>query len=221
MKLLLTSLLATFLLAVMPLNAEVIVSIADLDNKVMRVTYNVTDNDAGKNSTVFPSNGYTFIKLNPEDEDDKKDDENIEEKYDFKVISVTEKNSEQALAYEVIEIADKPAIKVSYPNPVPAGGNYNLEVTVEAPTDNIAIDPEGRYEITYQTGLSSALFLLPKGHAVVYTNYPVLVHEKQGQTVVKVKQPGLKTIIIKTRLLNEEQAATAEKEEAKAEEATK
>ena len=86
---------------------------------------------------------------------------------------------------------------VEYPNPVPKGGNYKLDVTIEAETEWISKDSKGKHVFTYKTG-HVAFFVLPKGHAVVYSNYPVLVYERRGNTVLQVKESGTKELIFKT-----------------------
>ena len=174
-----------FLLGFIPnvTEADVTIRIVDLQSKIMRVTYTWIADVAGETYGIFPGgNGYEFAS-GP-----------------IKVISVIEKNTEQELDYEVVTApkGGGQSIKVIYPNPVPKGGNFKIEVTVEAKTNDISRDSKGRYVFTYRTA-HVAFFVLPEGHAIVYSNYPVLVYERKGRTVVQVKETGMKKLIFKTR----------------------
>jgi|GEM_PF-1752622 len=165
--------------------ADVIITIVDVDKKIMRVTYNLLFDQPGLTEFIFPSSGYEFAS-GP-----------------IKVIEVIEKNTEQKLEYEIIpapEANTLQAVKFYFPNPIPKGGNYRVEITVEAQTNNITKDKQGRYVFTYTTSHDNAFFILPKGHAIVFCNYPVLVYERVGRTVVQViKGRGQKELMIKTR----------------------
>jgi hypothetical protein len=135
--------------------ADVTIRITDLPNRIMRVTYLWIYNKAG--DTQFTTAGLKFAKSS------------------LKIVNVIEKNTEQELQAEIIAAKQEPnaqAVRVTFPNPVPKGGNYKIEVTVEAQTDGISRDANGRYAFTYET-IHTAFFVLPKGHAVVYSNYPV------------------------------------------------
>jgi len=165
--------------------AKVIITVPNVDERIMQVTYLWEINIEGEAQCIFPNTGYDFAK-GP-----------------IKVISVIEKNTEQELEYEVVEVVDdskkKQAVKVFFPTPIPKGGSFAIEVTVTAKTDFISIDKDGRYVFEYETGHYDAFFVLPKGHAITYCNYPVLVYEKTGSTVVLVRGEGTKNLIFKTR----------------------
>ncbi|WP_282016683.1 hypothetical protein [Marinifilum flexuosum] len=164
--------------------ADVTIRIIDATKKIMRVTYTYTDSDAGANTLVFPTDGFPFANS------------------PLKVISVIEKNTEQDLEYQVVERRNGQSVKVYYTSPIPNGGNYTIEITAEAKTDNISVDSQGRFVFTYETG-SKAFFVLPQGHAVVYSNYPVLIYERKGSTVCHVRESGRKKLMFKTRAFNQ------------------
>ncbi|BBO86148.1 hypothetical protein DSCO28_67140 [Desulfosarcina ovata subsp. sediminis] len=186
--------LATIILLVFLTNhalADVTIRVTNLPNRIMRVTYLWIYDKAG--DTQFTTAGLLFAKS------------------PLKIVNVIEKNTEQELHAEVVSADKQPnaqAVRVTFPNPVPKGGNYKIEITVEAETDGISRDANGRYSFTYETG-HIAFFVLPKGHAVVYSNYPVLVYERKGNTVLQVKESGKKKLIFKTRAFVSEEAATA------------
>lgn len=161
--------------------ADVTIQIPNLGNKMMRVTYLFVETQSG--SKEMTTAALPFAKS------------------PMKIVDAIEKNTDQELRAEVVPSKENPnlqAIRVIFPNPIPQGGNYKVELTVEAQTENISVDPEGRYVFTYSTG-HEAFFVLPKGHAVVYSNYPVLVYERKGNTVLQVKEGGTKELIFKTR----------------------
>jgi hypothetical protein len=171
--------------------ADVTIRVTDLPNRIMRVTYLWIYNKAG--DTQFTTGGLNFAKS------------------PLKIVNVIEKNTEQKLHAEVVaaeKVPNSQAVRITFPNPVPKGGNYKIEVTVEAETDGIRRDANGRYAFTYETA-HTAFFVLPKGHAIVYSNYPVLVYERKGNTVLQVKESGKKKLIFKTRAFISEEAATA------------
>ena len=164
-------------------SADVTIEVTDLEKKIMRVSYSITDNSAGNRSWTWPDNGLTYANS------------------PLQNVSVIEKNTEQELDFTVVNAPRSnthQALKIEYPNPIPKGGNYKLEVTAEATTEGITVDAKGRYVFRYSTG-HIAFFVLPKGHAIVYSNYPILVYEKKGRTVVQVKDPGTKDLLFKTR----------------------
>jgi hypothetical protein len=170
-----------FLTVLSSAHADVTIQIPDLGNKMMRVTYLFVQTESG--SKEMTTAALLFAKS------------------PMKIIDAIEKNTDQELRSEVVPSKENPnlqAIRVIFPNPIPQGGNYKVEVTVEARTENISVDSEGRYVFTYSTG-HEAFFVLPKGHAVVYSNYPVLVYERKGNTVLQVKEGGTKELIFKTR----------------------
>ncbi len=157
--------------------ADVTIRVTDTNKRIMRVTYLWTDSKAG--ATKFEAGPLLFAST------------------PIKVISVIEKNTEQDLEAKIFQKDGKQWLLVEYPNPVPKGGNYKLDVTIEAETEWISKDSKGKHVFTYKTG-HVAFFVLPKGHAVVYSNYPVLVYERRGNTVLQVKESGTKELIFKT-----------------------
>ncbi|MBM9518740.1 hypothetical protein JWG39_02765 [Desulforhopalus vacuolatus] len=163
--------------------ADLTIEIIDTEKKVMRVSYSITDNLAGKRFLTYPSDGFDYATSS------------------LKNISVIEKNTEQELDFVVVKAPkaqNYEALKIEYPNPIPKGGNYKLQISVEATTNGISIDSKGRHVFKYST-VHPTFFILPKGHAIVYSNFPVLVYEKQGKTVVQVKDSGNKDLLFKTR----------------------
>ena len=179
---LITFLFFLFALTVAKSYAAVIIGVTDVEKRIMRVTYLWTDDRAGA----------TELKVGP---------------FDFastpiKIISAVEKNTGQELNAEIIQADGKQSILIKYPSPVPGGGHFKLDVTLEAQTEWISRDSNGRYAFTYKTGQETS-FVLPKGHAVVFSNFPVLVYEKEGNTVLHVQELGAKELILGTRAFSD------------------
>lgn len=147
--------------------ADVTVEVTNLSRSMMRVTYVLEETLENAKDTTLPSNGFDFATGA------------------IKVISVKELNTGQSLKYEIIKRNNLEAVKIYYPNPLPKGGNYKVECIVEAESDYIKKTADGLYEFTYTTG-HDAYFILPKDHAVVYSNLPIILYDKDGQIVVLV-----------------------------------
>ncbi len=160
--------------------ADVTIRVIDVKQKIMRVTYTWNCCIPGESSGVLPNLGYTFTK------------------YPIKVISVIEKNTDQNIEFNIVSKRNGQALELFYPNPIPKGGSYTIEVIIEAKTDNIKIDSEGRYVFNYET-THEAFFVLPEGHALVYANYPVLIYERKNSTACHINGTGKKNLIFKTR----------------------
>jgi len=163
-------------------SADVTLDIIDLHGKITRITNTINYNKEGIESAIFPSKGYKSFNKS------------------LKVISAFEMNTEQEIDTKIIEYNDKnyKSIELSFPNPIPKGGNYKIKLSVEGVTKNITQDKDGRYVFKYSTS-GEVFFVLPEGHAIVYSNYPVLVYEKKKRTVVQIKGKNNKNIIIKSR----------------------
>ncbi len=135
----------------------------------------------------------------------------------LEVLSITEKNTDQEFEYEIIPSKDKDGapiegffqVKAIFINPIPQGGHYILEYKVILYNEeDCFIDKDGRWRFQYETA-HDAFFVLPKGHAVVYSNFPVLIYEKRGRTVLqnkvqtdsKSKKKVRRKLIFKTHVL--------------------
>ena len=112
------------------------------------------------------------------------------------VISIREKNTGQEFKHDVMpSMKDDRIVKGMYDIaalyntiPLPRGWNYNLEfkVFLYNKEDSFA-DEKGRWVFQYKTSQKNAFFVLPENHTVVYSNFPVLINEKKGRTVLHVK----------------------------------
>ena len=171
--------------------ADVSIEITDLQKKIMRITHTFENEDSGLTNQIYPDSGYKFA-TNP-----------------INVVSVTELDSLRELDYQVVKIPQGDgtflqAVKINFQNPIPEGGSIRLRVSVEAPTDNIKLDLNGRYEFSYTTS-HKATFVVPQGHAIVFSSFPVFIYERKGKTVAKVKEidnlPDAKHLIFNTRNL--------------------
>ena len=161
--------------------AKVTIEVLDPAEGKYLVTYELTATQAHSTEYSFPSNGMPS-KDKP-----------------LEVVAVTEKNTDQQFEHQVLPYKDKNGtvedgryvVKAKFINPIPEGGNYILEYKVILYNKaDCYIDTDGRWLFEYVTG-HDAFFILPAGQAVVYANYPVLVYEKAGRTVLQQKaQPG-------------------------------
>lgn len=191
---------ATFVLGVLfaiianTAHAKVTIEVLNPEEGKYLVTYLLTASKAHSTEYTFPSNGLIS--------QDKK----------VEVVSITEKNTDQEFEYEVLPaekdgavVEGRYKVKAKFINPVPEGGNYIIEYKVILfNKSECYIDKDGRWLFRYATG-HDAFFILPKEHAVVYANFPVLVYEKKGRTVLQAKAKKdnkgntvLRTLIFKT-----------------------
>lgn len=175
--------------------ADITISVQDLDKKILRVTYTIAFDKPGATDAIFPEQGFDFAtgKLN--------------------VLKVTDFETGTELLHEIVTLPNDTnlkSLKIYFLKPIPEpkgrGRHYEQEVykvklTVEAETDKITKDKEGRYVFLFTTAHENSYFILPQGHVLVYCNYPVLVNEEEGQTFIQVKQTGKKNLIFKTRVL--------------------
>ena len=162
-----------------------------LSEGIARVTYVLVHSEPGQEYGEFPGNGLGMF------------DEIISTR-------AFEVNTQQELPTELVP-AQSPtveglqAVRFDFPNPVPLGGNYRTEVTIEGVANFIARDSAGRWEFSYGTGWNEVFFVLPLGHAIVYASEPILVYERAGSTVAQVRRAGSspfgdrRYIIFKTR----------------------
>jgi len=170
-------------------SAQVTIEPIDVDSGLLRVTYLVDHNEVGATSFVFPSNGYLFTNQ------------------PLSVIGVHEKNTQQELRHEVVPAAspgpghaEAKSVRCLYTDPVPAGLGYKVEITIEARTDDISVEPDGRWVCSYETGWQTLNFVVPYGHALVYCNFPVLLSEVEGRTVARAqKSSEQQEVVFKTR----------------------
>ena len=160
---------------------DLTIKVVDVDKKIIQVTYTWTMAYGGTTSAILPDHGCDFTT------------------YPIKVISVYEKNTDQKLEYSIVDNVKGQSLDIKYPSPIPIGGSYTMIVTIEAKTDNITIDSEGRYVFKYETS-QNPYFILPKGHFLVYSNYPVIMFERNGTTVCHVKKNGRDVVIFKTKV---------------------
>lgn len=149
---------------------KITIEISNLEEKTMMVTYTRTAKKAGLNEYVYPTKGYPFTD-------------------ELEVINVFENNTQQDLDYEIIQVRNSSArqtLKMLFSSPIPDGGSYEITTTVEGTSDNIVKELDGSYTFHYTT-VHTAYFILPEGYAITYANYPILTYEKDGRTVVEVK----------------------------------
>lgn len=149
--------------------ASVTITVDDLSSGIMRVTYVYTMNNSGQTSDVYgASDGFSFAS-GP-----------------ISVISVIDSKADIELEYELIEAENGgEALKVYYMNPGSREKTHEIKITMEASTDDIYKDDEDRWVVKYVTA-HIAFFIIPEDHAIVYCNFPILIYEKSGRTVVRI-----------------------------------
>jgi len=166
---------------------EVTVRVTNLEEKVISATYAWAAGNVGATEGIYPDpDGFDFA-AGP-----------------VNVLSVIERNSGKSLKWEIVAARDNPlaqCVKVGYGEPIPDDHPFEVEITVEARTDNITQDSLGRFVFSYTTG-HSATFVLPEGHALIYSNYPVLIDEHSGLLTVRAPQAAMKELVFKTRVLD-------------------
>jgi len=168
-------------------SGEVTVRVTNLDGKVISATYAWAAGNVGAAEGVYPDpDGFDFA-AGP-----------------VTVKGVREKNSGRSLKWEIVPARDNPlaeCVKVHYGEPIPDNRPFEVEITVEARSANITQDSLGRFVFSYTTG-HAATFVLPEGHALVYSNYPVLIDEQSGLLTVRAPQVAMKELVFKTRVLD-------------------
>ncbi|MBN1648427.1 MAG: hypothetical protein JW874_10360 [Spirochaetales bacterium] len=162
--------------------ADVTVEMVDQTRNIMRAVYTFEETNEGAVNETFPNNGFTFNTG------------------DIRVISVKELNTGKNLDYEIIKKGGKQSVKINYADPLPKGANYRIECIIEATTGNFKKVSAGIYELSFFTGYD-AYFVLPKDHALIYSNLPVLLYEKDGRIMVLVKADEFfpHKIVLKTK----------------------
>ena len=178
MRKLITCGLLGFVLLAGRAEAKVIIEVLDPAEWKYLVTYELKASKAHSTEHLFPSGLGLKSKSKI-----------------LEVVSITEKNTDQEFEYEIIPGKDKDGapvegrykVKAIFINPIPQGGHYILEYRVILYNEeDCFIDKDGRWLFQYET-THDAFFVLPKGHAVVYSNFPVLIYEKRGRTVLQNK----------------------------------
>lgn len=114
------------------------------------------------------------------------------------ILSVMEQGAKKKLAYEILPMREKGGVfegkyrvRAKYATPIPQGQHYILEYRIILYNmENCYVDPEGRWVFQYETTHSEILFILPKGHAIVNSNFPALIYEKGDRVVVQAKMPS-------------------------------
>ena len=143
-----------------------------LADGIARVTYVIVHSTAGQEVAEFPTRGGLLAF-----------DELIN-------AQVFELNTQQELPSQIVparepDFEGAQAVSYQFPNPVPAGGNYRVEVTIEGVANFITRDAAERWEFTYSTSWNEVFFVLPLGHAIVYASEPIFVYERAGSTVAQ------------------------------------
>jgi len=123
------------------------------------------------------------------------------------VLSITEKNTEQRLGYEILpftpprgnQVAGRYIIKTNLPE---TDRQLEFKIVLHNQAD-CHIDDDGRLVLQYETAHSTT-FLLPEGFHIVSSNLPFLIGEEDGRTSLqwnvqldKNNKPVLRTILIK------------------------
>jgi hypothetical protein len=111
------------------------------------------------------------------------------------VLSVIEKNSKQQLDYDVFPIRDTSGVfrgrykvKANYKTPIPAGQYYIIEYRIILYNKkNCFVDQDENWVFQYETTHSQIFFILPKDHAIIYSNFSALIYEEDERTVVQAK----------------------------------
>jgi uncharacterized phage protein gp47/JayE len=168
--------------------ADVGIQIIDLEERKMLVTYLWNEERPGVTRAVYPEEGYLFASS------------------PIEIVSAVERNSSRELKTAIVAPPNPqktdPALQsvlVYFASPVPQKASFLVEVSVQAKTDNISRDPDGNYIINYYTR-HTAFFKLPPGHEIIYCNYPLLIYQIGGSTIVRVNESATpKKLIFKIR----------------------
>jgi len=162
--------------------ADVTIQVTSLEENIMRVTY----------TWIFTTEGATQWVVQ------------VGERFadgPLTVISLKDENTGENLRFNIVQYGGpayrNQAVRIYFRNAIPRGGGYRIELAAEAVTKNITRDKNGLYVFTFDTA-QEASFVLPKGHILKYSNYPVEAQKRGGNRVLHVKQAGEKSIIFKT-----------------------
>jgi hypothetical protein len=176
---------ATIVLALMlglaaPARAQLTFEVLDLSQSTVRRTYTRTTTRAGATSDSIGPIADAAGSL--------------------AVVSCREKNTQQSCEAEGFNDSRRGAwIRYRFPNPVPSGGSFTVDVAFDYRSTGISRDQDGRFAFEFSTG-QEAFFVLPLGHALVYSNFPVLIYERDRSTVAQVKPSGgNRGLMFKTR----------------------
>ena len=169
--------------------AAAAVTITPLDpaKNILRVSYEISDNDRGVKSFVFPPEGFDFA------------DGPIVMRGAYVV------DSGAMLESRVLTLpTGKQAIEVIYPAPIAAGQFYKTRFTFDVPTKNFQVEPDGRWTVRYSTG-HELFFLVPEGHRLVHAEPQISLEEVDGRVIAnfnsKMSDHRGQTFIFQTRPL--------------------
>jgi hypothetical protein len=154
--------------------AKVTVDILDPAEGKYLVTYEVSLPDA---NSIFPSNG-SPSKDQP-----------------LEVRSLIRKDSGVPVEYEILQFKDrsnKPVegrytIQSKHAKPKKTWSTFEYQLVLCNKSD-CYIDSEGRLILLYETA-QDATFVVPEGRTMLSANYPVVVIEQDGKTLLQQDQP--------------------------------
>lgn len=188
MRTLFASLILCFALTIQAQAAKVTYRVVDVETRAVELTYDIEDSMTGNQVFLFPSGGFIHD----------------ETQGDFEPLSVFDMGTQEELNYEVVRVQEnnRPQLRITYRNPVPAGQTKMLRIRVRlnAPAAEIGEDNAGRFFFTYETSHPFE-FVMPQGHYLVYSNVPVIVFERESELVLRNDNTKMRSIVFKTRPL--------------------
>ena len=168
--------------------SDVTVQVLDISKRLVRLTYDVADDQVGNRLFIFPQGG--FVHDGPFES--------------FQVESVFDPNTKEELncAVQRVEGTGAPQLRIQYRNPVPDGGRQLLSITVHVimPERDLSIDDQGRLTLSLETSHPFTL-AVPEGYYVTYCNQPVWIFERASVQYVQQKDTTLRLNTVTLRRL--------------------
>lgn len=153
--------------------ADVTIQMLDPETKMLRISYIITDVDAGAKELVFPPSGFDFAAGA------------------LKVLTAFNVDTMEVLKVEPVTVAGKKvptAVRIDYGRPIPQGEKLTLRFTVEIPSASFHTDSAGRWVLDYTTS-HELRFVVPRGHQLVWASTPVRIEEDGGQILAVFDAP--------------------------------
>ena len=168
--------------------SDVSYKIVDIDKRIVQLTYELEDRQAGNQTFIFPQDGYIH-------------DAHFEE---FRVVEVFDPTRNEDLRFSVqrVKETEAPQLKIKYKHPVAPNQSQKLKITVHIvlPKKDLFVDDQNRLTVSYETS-HPIVFILPAGYYLTETNQPVWVYEKEGTIYVQQRDRKPRILRVKLALL--------------------
>ncbi len=166
--------------------ADVTFEVLDADKRLVRLTYDLEDRQAGNQTFLFPERGFIH-------EGDKES---------FKVESVVNPDRQEHLDFWIEYMPDTgyPRLKIRYNTPIKQGNSQPLRVVVHTilSKEEVYIDALNRLVLSYETS-HPIVFVLPKGFMLTETNQPVWLYEKEERKFAAQRDTKLRVNTLRLR----------------------